>query len=94
MLNLSTTKTMKKILLGLASVGMAVSAFAEGTSTAAAYAGSTAESIVTGVSGTMTNFLTGAAPVVVTIVVAGLSIWAGLALIGILKKSFSAGKGR
>lgn len=87
---------MKKFLtsLGFASLG-AVSAFADGTtSTGTAYTGSTAESIVTQVSGTMTNFLTGAAPTIATIVVAGIAIWAGIALVGILKKAFSVGKGR
>lgn len=69
--------------------------FAEGTATTGtAYTGSTAESIVTQVSGTMTNFLSGAAPTIASIVVAGIAIWAGIALVGILKKAFAVGKGR
>lgn len=86
---------MKKFLAILASAPLAV--FADGgttTSTGTAYAGSVAETIANNASATMGNFLTGVAPVIATIVSAGLAVWAGIALVGILKKAFGAGKGR
>lgn len=86
---------MKKFLPMLGGAFASLGAFAEGaTNTGTAYTGSTAESIVSQVSGTMTNFLSGAAPTIATIVVAGIAIWAGIALVGILKKAFAVGKGR
>lgn len=86
---------MKKFLSLVGGSVATLGVFADGaTTTGTAYTGSTAESIVTQVSGTMTNFLSGAAPTIASIVVAGIAIWAGIALVGILKKAFAVGKGR
>lgn len=87
---------MKKLFYSaLAAVTAAGSALAEGAaSNAVAYEGSTAQTIVSDASTTLTNFLTGAGAVVATVIVAGLAIWGGIALVGIIKKAFSTGKGR
>ena len=82
---------MKKLLAILSAAPMGLLAAENG---GAAYTGSVAETIVNDASSTMTNFLTGAAPVIATIIGAGLAIWAGIRLVGILKSAFSAGKGR
>ena len=87
---------MKKLLPSLlATVGGAVTALAEGAASGAvAYENSVAKTIVDDASTTLTNFITGAGAVVAGIIVAGLAIWGGIALVGILKKAFSTGKGR
>lgn len=85
---------MKKLMTILAAAGSSAVALAEGTSGAVAYSGSTAETIVTDASTTLTNFLTGAAPTVAAVIVAGLAIWGGIKLVGILKSAFQTGKGR
>lgn len=69
-------------------------ALATGESGAATYSGSVAETIVTDASGTITNFLTGAGTTIAVIVVAGLAISVGLALVGIIMRAFRTGKGR
>lgn len=84
---------MKKYLLALAPFApFAVLAADEAGGTA--YAGSVAETIVTNSSQTLQNFITGAGTVVAGVIIAGLAIWGGIALVGIVKKAFSAGKGR
>lgn len=40
------------------------------------------------------GLITAATPIVSSIIVAGLAVWGGIALIGLLKRAFSAGKGR
>lgn len=85
---------MKKLLLALGGVSASVASFAAETSGAIAYEGSVAQSIADEASTTLQNFLTGVGPVIAGIVVAGLAIWAGIAIVGIVKKAFSAGKGR
>lgn len=86
---------MKKLMTILAAAGSSAVALAEGTTSGAvAYSGSTAETIVTDASTTLTNFLTGAAPTVAAVIVAGLAIWGGIKLVGILKSAFQTGKGR
>lgn len=84
---------MKKFLAfaGLVSASLASVAAESG---AVAYTGSVAETIASDASTTLTNFLTGVGPVVAGLVVAGLAVWAGIAIVGILKRGFSAGKGR
>lgn len=42
----------------------------------------------------MTSLLDAAIPVAVSFVVGGLVIWGAIALVGVLKRAFSAGKGR
>lgn len=80
----------------LATLGGAVTALAEGTTAGGPvpYEGSVAKTIVDNSSTTLQNFITGAGTVVASVIVAGLAIWGGIALVGILKKAFSTGKGR
>lgn len=87
---------MKKSLATLAAVGSSAVALAQEATTggAVAYDGSVAKTIVDGASGTLQNFITGAGTVVAGVIIAGLAIWGGIALVGILKKAFSTGKGR
>lgn len=42
----------------------------------------------------MTTLVSNALPVIIAFVVGGLTIWAAIALIGVLKRAFGAGKGR
>lgn len=42
----------------------------------------------------MTTLIDDALPVVIAFVIGGLTIWAAIALIGIIKRAFGAGKGR
>ncbi len=85
---------MKKLFLSLGAISASVASFAAEGSGAVAYEGSVAATIAKDASDTLQNFLTGVGPVVAGIVVAGLAIWAGIAIVGIVKKAFSAGKGR
>lgn len=86
---------MKKLFPALAaSAAAAGTAFAQEASTAVQWSGSVAEDIVTDASSTLTNFLTGAGTLVASVVVAGLAIWGAIALVGIVKRAFSTGKGR
>lgn len=84
---------MKKYLLALAPFAPFAVLAADGDG-GTAYAGSVAETIVTQSSSTLQNFITGAGTVVAGVIIAGLAIWGGIALVGIVKKAFSAGKGR
>lgn len=86
-------KLMTSAVLAASSVGAAL-AEGEAAAGAVSYSGSTAEAIVTGASTTLTNFLEGAAPTVATVIIAGLAIWGGIKLVGILKSAFQTGKGR
>lgn len=86
---------MKKYLLALAPFAPFAVLAADGAGgSGTAYAGSVAETIVTQSSTTLQNFITGAGTVVAGVIIAGLAIWGGIALVGIVKKAFSAGKGR
>lgn len=88
-------KSFKRLLVAaFAATVSAGAALAEGTSGAVVYAGSTAETIVNDASTTLQNFLTGAAPTVAAVIIAGLAIWGGIKLVGILKSAFQTGKGR
>lgn len=71
-------------------------ALAEGTTstTAVAWEGSTAQDIATAAQTTLSNFLTGVGGIVGLLIVAGLAIWGGIALVGVVKRAFSVGKGR
>ena len=51
-------------------------------------------SIVEQASETLTGLLDIVAPVIVSVVIAGLAIWGGIALVGMIKRGFNAGKGR
>lgn len=70
-------------------------ALADGSGTTpVAWAGSTAEDIATAAQTTLSNFLTGVGGIVGLLIVAGLAIWGGIALVGVIKRAFSVGKGR
>lgn len=70
-------------------------ALAEGTGTTPiAWEGSTAQNIATAAQTTLSNFLTGVGGIVGLLIVAGLAIWGGIALVGVIKRAFSVGKGR
>ena len=53
-----------------------------------------AGNVISGASDALTGMLDTAAPVIVTVIIAGLSIWGGIALVGLIKRGFNAGKGR
>lgn len=63
----------------------------EGGSDASASLGS---QVVSSAQGTLTTVLTAAGPAILAIIGAGLALWAGISIVGILKRAFSAGKGR
>lgn len=70
-------------------------ALAEGTGTTAiAWEGSTAQDIATAAQTTLANFLTGVGGIVALLVIAGLAVWGGINLVGVVKRAFQAGKGR
>ena len=52
------------------------------------------ESIITEAQGTLEGLLGTAGSAVVSIIGVGLAIWAGIAIVGLIKRSFNAGKGR
>lgn len=64
-----------------------------GSSSSTSAAGMAAE-ITSQASEALSGMLDTVAPVIVTVVVAGLGIWGGIALVGIIKRGFNAGKGR
>lgn len=55
---------------------------------------SVGESVISGAQETLEGILTSAGTAVTSILLAGLAIWAGIAIIGLIKRSFNAGKGR
>lgn len=73
--------------------GSALAADGTGT-TAIAWEGSTAQDIAQAAQTTLSNFLTGVGGIVGLLIVAGLAIWGGIALVGVIKRAFSTGKGR
>lgn len=52
------------------------------------------QDIVTQSQSSLSSMLETVGPAVVAIVVAGLAIWGGIALVGVIKRAFNAGKGR
>lgn len=52
------------------------------------------QDIVTQSQSSLSAMLETVGPAVVAIVVAGLAIWGGIALVGVIKRAFNAGKGR
>lgn len=87
---------MKKLLTLATTTLMGVIAFAEETagSSDALVSTEDVEGIFGNAQTALGDLLTSALPVVGSLVVGGLVIWGAIALIGILKKAFSAGKGR
>lgn len=51
-------------------------------------------SMLTSIQTAMTDALEAAGPVVTGVIVAGLGLWIAIALVGVLKRAFGAGKGR
>lgn len=78
----------------VATCGVALAQDSAPTVTPVAWSGSTAEAIATAAQTTLSNFLTGVGGIVGLLIVAGLAIWGGIALVGVLKRAFSTGKGR
>lgn len=75
-------------------VGTALAEDAAPTVTPVAWEGSTAQQIANAAQTTLANFLTGVGGIVGLLIVAGLAIWGGIALVGVIKRAFSTGKGR
>ena len=65
-----------------------------GSGTSDVTASGLAEGLVSAAGESLTGMLDTVAPVIVTVVVAGLAIWGGIALVGMIKRGFNAGKGR
>ena len=83
---------MKKLFYSaLAVAGSASAALAQEGSASAI---NIAETLTEQAKDSLTGMLDTVAPVIVAVVVAGLSIWGGIALVGIIKRGFTAGKGR
>lgn len=83
---------MKKLLCSaVAVVGSVPFALAQEQNVTAA---NIAENITEQAQTSLTEMLNTVAPVIVAVIVAGLSIWGGIALVGIIKRGFNAGKGR
>lgn len=64
------------------------------TVSAIAWNDSTAKQIAEAAQTTLANFLTGVGGLVGLVIVAGLAVWGGIALIGVIKRAFQTGKGR
>lgn len=82
---------MKKLMTTLAAAGSSVVAFAEGEGSAGS---DVAGDIINGAQNALTSMLDTAGAAVVAVVLAGLAIWGGIRLVGLLKSAFNAGKGR
>lgn len=64
------------------------------TGTAVGWGDSQVKNVAEQASTTLQNFLTGIGPILGGLIVAGLAVWAIIALLPIIKRAFSAGKGR
>lgn len=82
---------MKKNISRLA---LAVPALCACGSALAAGDDSTAQTVITQAQSSLEGILTSAGTAVTALVVAGLAIWGAIAIVGVLKRAFSAGKGR
>lgn len=54
----------------------------------------TADTVIDNAQSALEGILTSAGSAVSALVVAGLAIWGAIAIVGVLKRAFSAGKGR
>lgn len=80
-------KNFRRYAVALSVFGGSLASFAEGTAP-------TLETLTTSATTSLTALLTSAGTAVAGLVTAGLAIWGGIAVIGVLKRAFSAGKGR
>lgn len=78
---------MKKIVFAVPAF-LSLATFAEGETV------SSGMQVVNGVSTGLTDFMTSATPVIVTLVTAGVALWAGFALIPLLKRAWKLFTGR
>lgn len=88
---------MKKWLVGLGTAFASVLAFAEetsGTSSTEIVSVSDMTDMFTTAQTNMASLIDAAIPVAISFVVGGLVIWGAIALVGILKRAFTSGKGR
>lgn len=65
-----------------------------GSALATGESDSTAQTVITQAQTSLEGILTSAGTAVTALVVAGLAIWGAIAIVGVLKRAFSAGKGR
>lgn len=80
----------KKILAAVVGAAPVLGALAE-EGTGAFNAGT---AIITPAQNALTGILTSAGSAVAAVLLAGLAIWGGIAIVGLIKRSFNAGKGR
>lgn len=87
---------MQKFLAMLGTGLAGVVAFAEGgaTGTNPIVAVDDVKEIFTGAQSSMTSLIDAALPVIIAFVGGGLIIWGAIALVGVIKRAFGAGKGR
>lgn len=87
---------MKKLLTMCGTALAGVVAFAEGGVTAVdpIVAVDDVKDIFTGAQSSMTSLIEAALPVIIAFVGGGLIIWGAIALVGVIKRAFGAGKGR
>lgn len=86
---------MKKLLTMLGSGLASVVALAEEPGTASGIVSiDDVQAIFTGAQSSMTSLIDAALPVIIAFVGGGLIIWGAIALVGVIKRAFGAGKGR
>lgn len=75
---------------GAVALAMSLPALAEGTGGSS----EVYETVVSDAQSKLESILTTGGEAVAALVVAGLAIWGAIAIVGVLKRAFSAGKGR
>lgn len=87
---------MKKLLASVATLGSSFAVFADGgtTTTSGIVATSDFSDMFSTAQSNMAALIDVALPVAITFVGGGLVIWGAIALVSVLKRAFSAGKGR
>lgn len=82
----------RKLCVGsMVALGSVVSAFAEETGSGSSFAPS---EVISNSQEALSSILSSAGTSVAALVAAGLAIWGAIAVIGVLKRAFNAGKGR
>lgn len=82
---------MRKVLFGASAMLATASAFAAAGDMPDSAAVS---EIFTNAQTSLGDLLTAALPVIIAVVGGGLLVWGGIALVGVIKRAFGAGKGR